>query len=204
MNRPKRKRPGALTLEEALENLKFSGSYPEGRPLTVQDFCNYSPPTLQYRVEYLQQSYVPPVTIEGIKEATLYFAPGADLVTGLVEVLNAAKESIFVQAYGFTSALIAETIKRAHHRGVNVQVILDRSNKTNRYSLATFLRDAGIQVWIDAEHAVSHNKVMVIDESTVITGSFNFTLAAERNAENMLVIRDERLDNWQRHRAHSE
>ena len=58
----------------------------------------------------------------------------------------------------------------------------------------TSLVNAGIPVLIDAKHAIAHNKVMVIDDQTVITGSFNFTKAAEEhNAENLLVIRDKDL-----------
>jgi len=89
-------------------------------------------------------------------------------------------------------------------------VILDKSQKTEKYSSADFLAHAGIPVQIDAAHAIAHNKVMVIDGETVITGSFNFTKAAkERNAENLLVIRSKELaakylENWQLHAKHSE
>jgi hypothetical protein len=55
----------------------------------------------------------------------------------------------------------------------------------------TFLNNAGIQPLIDDKHAIVHSKVMVIDSATIITGSFNFTKAAEeKNAENLLVIKD--------------
>ena len=63
--------------------------------------------------------------------------------------------------------------------------------------------------FIDDKHAIAHNKVMVIDGHVVITGSFNFTKAAEEsNAENLLVIDDVDLaqkyaKNWQEHLAHS-
>jgi phosphatidylserine/phosphatidylglycerophosphate/cardiolipin synthase-like enzyme len=51
--------------------------------------------------------------------------------------------------------------------------------------------NAGIQTLIDDQHAIAHNKVMVIDSATILTGSFNFTKAAEeKNAENLLVIKD--------------
>jgi phosphatidylserine/phosphatidylglycerophosphate/cardiolipin synthase-like enzyme len=89
-------------------------------------------------------------------------------------------------------------------------VILDKSQRTERYSEADFLVNMGIPTWIDARHAIAHNKVMVIDGQTVITASFNFTKAAEEhNAENMLVIRDRALAgkytaNWQAHVEHSE
>ena len=51
---------------------------------------------------------------------------------------------------------------------------------------------------------------MIIDGETVITGSFNFSKAAEeRNAENLLIIRDRELAgrytaNWKVHEGHSE
>ena len=84
-------------------------------------------------------------------------------------------------------------------------IILDKSQRTEKYSEADFLAHAGIETFIDAKHAIAHNKVMVIDGETVITGSFNFTKAAEEhNAENLLVINDPELakryaENWKLH-----
>jgi phosphatidylserine/phosphatidylglycerophosphate/cardiolipin synthase-like enzyme len=98
----------------------------------------------------------------------------------------------------------------AHKRGVKILAVLDKSQQTEKYSAATFLVNAGIQTLIDAQHAIAHNKVIVIDRATVITGSFNFTKAAEeRNAENLLVIKEapELIKtyeaNIQAHAAHS-
>jgi phosphatidylserine/phosphatidylglycerophosphate/cardiolipin synthase-like enzyme len=117
---------------------------------------------------------------------------------------------VLVQAYSFTSAPIAKALVDAHRRGVEVKVILDRSNRTAHYSAATFLDHAGIPVWIDARHAIAHNEIMIIDGNTILTGSFNFTKAAEQqNAENLVTIRDSALAeqhtaNWQKHLEHSE
>jgi phosphatidylserine/phosphatidylglycerophosphate/cardiolipin synthase-like enzyme len=91
-----------------------------------------------------------------------------------------------------------------------VEVILDKSQRTEDDARAKPLLDAGIPIRIDAAHAIAHNKVMIIDDVTVITGSFNFTKAAEeRNAENLLVIQDRALAaeyeaNWRLHEAHSQ
>src|SRR5438445_94863 len=102
--------------------------------------------------------------------------------------LSKAKDSILVQAYSFTSVPLAKALLEAHGRGVNVQVVLDKSQRTEKYSSADFLAHAGIPVKIDGAHAIAHNKVMVIDGETVITGSFNFTRAAEQqNAEHLLI-----------------
>jgi phosphatidylserine/phosphatidylglycerophosphate/cardiolipin synthase-like enzyme len=128
----------------------------------------------------------------------------------VVKELGAAKSNVLVQAYSFTSASIAKALVEAHKRGVDVRVILDKSQRTEKYSSADFVQHAGIPIWIDAKHAIAHNKIMVIDGETVITGSFNFTKAAEsNNAENLLVIRSPELAtkytaNWKAHLEHSE
>jgi phosphatidylserine/phosphatidylglycerophosphate/cardiolipin synthase-like enzyme len=142
--------------------------------------------------------------------AQVYFSPRGGAQEALIATIGQARESIYVQAYSFTSAPIAKALLEAHKRGVKVVAILDKSQRSERYTGATFLKNEDIPVWIDAKHAIAHNKVMVIDGATVVTGSFNFTKAAEeKNAENLLIIRDKGLanlymDNWERHRQHSE
>ena len=89
-------------------------------------------------------------------------------------------------------------------------VILDKSQRTEKYLEADFVVNLGIPVRIDAKHAIAHNKIMVIDGETVITGSFNFTKnAEEHNAGNLLAIRDATLAeqyvaNWKAHAKHSD
>ena len=139
----------------------------------------------------------------------VYFSPHGGCTEAVVREITAAKSKILVQAYSFTSAPIAKSLAEAHGRGVDVQVVLDRSQETEKYSSATFLLHAGIPTRIDSEHAIAHNKVMILDDAVVITGSFNFTAQAEnRNAENLLVIRDPQIArkytaNWQDHWSHS-
>jgi phosphatidylserine/phosphatidylglycerophosphate/cardiolipin synthase-like enzyme len=140
----------------------------------------------------------------------IYFSPKGGCTEAIVKEINATKSEILVQAYSFTSVPIAKALVDAHKRGVKIHVILDKSQRTEKYSSADFLRNSGIPTLIDAKHAIAHNKVMVIDGQTVITGSFNFTKAAEENnAENLLIIRDKEIavkyaENWKAHAAHSE
>ena len=140
----------------------------------------------------------------------VYFFPHGGCTDAIIRELNKTKSTILVQAYSFTSAPIAKALLDSHKRGVEVEVILDKSQRTDQYSSTTFFFNAGIPVKIDSTHAIAHNKVMIIDGETVITGSFNFTKAAEEsNAENLLVIRDMKLasaytKNWQEHERHSE
>lgn len=138
------------------------------------------------------------------------FSPRGGCTGAVIAALDKARASVKVQAYSFTSAPIAKALVDAHRRGVAVEVVLDKSQRTEKYSSADFVAHAGIPTRIDAKHAIAHNKVMVIDGETVITGSFNFTKAAEEsNAENLLVIQDpvlaaKYLANWSVHAEHSE
>jgi phosphatidylserine/phosphatidylglycerophosphate/cardiolipin synthase-like enzyme len=141
---------------------------------------------------------------------SVYFSPHGGCTDAIIKELNGAKSTILVQAYSFTSVPIAKGLLNAHKRGVKIQVLLDKSQVSRKYSSATFLLNQGIPVKIDSSHVIAHNKVMVIDGETVITGSFNFTKAAEEsNAENLLIIHDKKLadlytKNWQEHEKHSE
>lgn len=135
--------------------------------------------------------------------AQVYFSPGGGCTDAIVAALAAAKQTVLVQAYSFTSTPIAKALAAAQSRGVVVRVILDKSQRTERYSGADFIAHAGIPVQIDELPAIAHSKVMVIDSAVVITGSFNFTSAAEsKNVENLLILRSVELAaaytaNWQ-------
>jgi phosphatidylserine/phosphatidylglycerophosphate/cardiolipin synthase-like enzyme len=75
---------------------------------------------------------------------------------------------------------------------------------------ASFLANLAISPFIDPRHAITHSEIIIIDQSTVITESFNFIRAAEENnAENLLIIKSMELagiyvGNWIRHKQHSE
>jgi phosphatidylserine/phosphatidylglycerophosphate/cardiolipin synthase-like enzyme len=145
-------------------------------------------------------------------DIAVHFSPGGGCTQAIVAEIDRARESVLVQAYSFTSRPIGKALVDAHRRGVPVTVILDAENaRDEHFSEADFLSRAGIPVYLDAQHAIAHEKIMLIDGKVLITGSFNFTRAAEeRNAENLLVIQataalgEAYQSNFRRHLAHSE
>lgn len=143
------------------------------------------------------------------------FTPG-DPVDGLImAAIGGARAQVRVQAYSFTQRGIGLALLEAKRRGVDVQLIVDRqSSETTSSRALQELVAAGVPVYLDGEHEAAHNKVIVIDGETpqalLITGSYNFTYAAQyRNAENVLIVRGNSalaqryLRNWLRHREHS-
>ncbi|MEY4363686.1 MAG: hypothetical protein RLZZ24_1038 [Pseudomonadota bacterium] len=153
-----------------------------------------------------QQSAVNGATAEVLG---VYFTPPAGAAQAIVRAIDESQREVLVQAYGFTHNAIAQALLRAQARGVQVRVVLDeKSDNTNRYVIGLF-EQAQLPVGHDGRHAIAHNKVMVIDEQVVITGSFNFTNSAEtRNAENFLILKSSDLaktykSQWQTHWEHS-
>ena len=95
---------------------------------------------------------------------TVCFTPGGNCTNAIVHALSDAKRSILGQASYFTSAPIAKAQLDAHTRGVQVQVILEKSQRTEKYSSADFLANQGVPTMSDAAHAIAHNKVRHISD----------------------------------------
>ena len=123
----------------------------------------------------------------------VYFTPEHNCTHQIVRTIQKAKHSIYVQAYFLTAEPILYALVDAKARDVTIQVIIDKNHPENQKGITKML-EMGIPVWIDRSSGIAHNKVMIIDESTVITGSFNFTYSANhRNRENLLFIHDRHL-----------
>jgi phosphatidylserine/phosphatidylglycerophosphate/cardiolipin synthase-like enzyme len=103
--------------------------------------------------------------------ADVYFSPRGGCTDAIINKIEQAKTEILVQAYSFTLAPIAKALLIAHKRGINVQVVLDKSQKSQKYTSATFFINSGIPTYIDSKHAIVHNKIMIIDKEIVITES---------------------------------
>lgn len=149
-----------------------------------------------------------PVSVP-VTQIRAYFTPGHTVETAITDEIDAAQNTIRVQAYSFTNPLIVQALADARLRGVDVIVVLDKSNRTQRSSVAELAQRAGIPTLIDDRHAIAHNKIMIIDDRIVITGSYNFSRAAEKsNAENLVIIESAPIarkyqQNWQKHHQHS-
>jgi phosphatidylserine/phosphatidylglycerophosphate/cardiolipin synthase-like enzyme len=120
----------------------------------------------------------------------VHFSPKGGCTDAVVRELLAARHEVLVLAYSFTSKPIAQALVDAKLRGVKVDIVLDHSNEKEEYSDLHFFLEQGLVPVIDPHHAIAHNKVMIVDSRTILTGSFNFTNQAEHeNAENLLIIK---------------
>ena len=119
------------------------------------------------------------------------FSPKQGATKLIINTIENAEESIFVAAYSFTSKPIADALIRAYQNGIDVRVVLDKSQRTAKYSAFLEIKKLGLPVRINSKYAIMHNKFMIIDGKILQTGSFNYSQAAEdSNAENVLIISD--------------
>jgi phosphatidylserine/phosphatidylglycerophosphate/cardiolipin synthase-like enzyme len=140
--------------------------------------------TLLFLVRHAYHKFHAPPSVSA------HFSPKGGCTDAVVAEIKNARHEVLVLAYSFTSKPIAQALVDAKLRGVHVEVVLDHSNEKEAYTDLQFFVEQGLAPLIDPNHAISHNKVMLIDRKTLITGSFNFTHQAEaENAENLLIIK---------------
>lgn len=128
-----------------------------------------------------------------INNASLFICPEDECSQRLIEFIDSAEESVHVMIYSLTKKEIAEALARAKNRGLDVRVIMDRTQSASVHSKDWFLIERGIEVKIvdPAGFSVMHHKVTIVDGNSFSTGSFNYTKNADTgNAENLLIVKN--------------
>ena len=120
----------------------------------------------------------------------VYYSPQDGTLEHILEVVNAAQESIYFLAYSFTSDELAAALIEQAKSGVTVRGVFDKDQyHSNQGTEFDNLLNAGMDVSLDGNPRLMHHKVIIIDEQIVITGSYNFSNnAEENNDENTLII----------------
>lgn len=137
----------------------------------------------------------------------LFFSPRGGCEAEVIHEIDEAKTSIRVQMYAFTDTKIADALQKAAARKVDVAIILDKAWTKKDPAILPHL--TGLVVLFDGAHPIAHSKFMVVDGHIVLTGSYNWTVQAEKyNHENMSRIDDpaiasQYLADWNLHAKHS-
>ncbi len=133
-----------------------------------------------------------PIRLDGAT-ADVCFTPGADCASSVAGAITSARERVWLLGYGFSEDTIVTALTTARKRGLDVRVILDRSNEKGTYSSANYVSKLGVPVWIDRSVRIAHNKLILIDRDTVVMGSLNWTKSGNtKNAENVHIFRGAR------------
>lgn len=130
------------------------------------------------------------------KDIEVGFSTTGNALNIILNAINNAKKNIHLAAYSFTSKPVSLALLEAKKRGVNIKIIADKKANINKYTAVTFLKNYHIDTCLTGHYSIMHNKFMVIDNSIVQTGSFNYSASAsKRNAENVIVIYNKDIAN---------
>lgn len=117
------------------------------------------------------------------------FSPEDGAVSNLVALLNDAQTSIRFLSFSFTESSMAQAMIARAQAGVDVQGVFETFGSNYTYSQLKTLWCAGLSVRQDGNSSFLHDKVIIIDDSIVVTGSLNFSANAdENNEENVIII----------------
>ncbi len=120
-----------------------------------------------------------------------FFSPRGGGRQAVLDEMDQAKKRIRLMTFSLTDVELGLLIHSKVEAGLKVEGVFDRWLAASRYSLYPKFRASGMSVWLDGNEALMHHKVILIDDSTVITGSFNFSQNAEvNNNEALLIIRN--------------
>lgn len=151
--------------------------------------------TYEFEQMFNQKNFGPPravphpvVDVGGAAVKT-YFSPRGGGQEAVLAALQNARKSIHFLTFSLTDVQMGEILSRKQQSGLDVRGVFDRCLSKSQYSLYWPLKRTGMPVFIDGNEALLHNKVMIIDGETVITGSYNFSKNAEKtNNESFLIV----------------
>ena len=130
------------------------------------------------------------VSIDGNIPVKTYFSPKGNTKNAIVEELKKAKKSIKFMAFSFTDKDMVQIMIDKNNNNVKVQGIFDGCQLGSQYSAYHTLKSSKVEIYRDGNQALMHEKNMIIDDETVITGSFNFSANADKNNnENCMIIK---------------
>lgn len=125
------------------------------------------------------------------------FGPEAGAEALILKHIAGAKSAIRVAAFAFSSPVIVDALVAARKRGVDVQLVVDQEHNVatdpkgiGRKALDTLVQ-AGAVARTNSHYRIHHDKFIIVDGRDVQTGSYNYAVSANRNSENVLVIRDD-------------
>jgi len=133
-------------------------------------------------------------SVHAVEILGVYFAPDKDADKPIIALYDGAEKYIHLAIYSLTKDEFAEALIRAHKRGVEVKVLIDRIQAAGRYADDEKLEKAGVELRRSKGSGLMHNKFAVIDGIIIYTGSYNHTSnATTRNDENYIIIKDQEI-----------
>lgn len=122
-------------------------------------------------------------------DINVYFSPEDNIERIIIDRIGKAKNSIHFMGFSFTSKKLADELIRLNKKGIKTFGIIEKIGSNSKDSQYVKLKIESVQVRLDKNRNRMHHKVIIIDESIIITGSYNFSLSANtKNDENIIIL----------------
>lgn len=119
------------------------------------------------------------------------FSPGGNCAGTVIKWINRANSTIHILIYSFTLDDVGDALVIAKQKnpGLDIKIVWDEGNWNATGSEYAKLKNAGIDIRVDYRNGLLHDKVAIIDDHIIITGSFNWSVDANTsNRDNLVVI----------------
>jgi phosphatidylserine/phosphatidylglycerophosphate/cardiolipin synthase-like enzyme len=130
----------------------------------------------------------------------VYFSPSEQCENKIIDLIDNSLKTIDVAVYSINNIAISESLIKAYERGVDVRIITDRVQAKGRSSKVPYLLENKLNLVINNQFKIEHNKFAIFDGEILETGSFNWTEPASKyNSENCLFIDSDKkiISNYQ-------
>ncbi len=123
------------------------------------------------------------------EKGLLWMLPDPNALTHIGSKIDAARSSIFIAMFTLTQTDLIDALIRAKARGVDVKLAIDRYTARGASKKAVQrLSSAGIEIFLSSGLPLLHHKWAYIDHEELILGSTNWTEAAFRKNDDILLF----------------
>ncbi len=127
-------------------------------------------------------------------EVEIYFSPTDKTSIRIIELIKNAKTYVYMPTFLITHTDISNELIKAKERGVDVRIIIDANSINTRNTKHPKLRENGILVKTENYAGKLHSKLIIIDDTYIISGSMNFSNSGEnKNDENLVIIKNSKI-----------
>lgn len=120
----------------------------------------------------------------------LCFSPYDTCYTKIINVINNTKSKLYISIFSLTDKEISDSIISAHNKNIEIKIFMDNKQAYIKGSKYLTLINHGVNVKLSKSYNYMHNKYIISDRKLILTGSYNFSLNARKNAENVIILYD--------------
>lgn len=129
------------------------------------------------------------VVVDGTPIQVIFTSEDGALEQAIIPQVSNATSKVRFLAFSYTDFPLAQAMINRAQNGVDVAGVFDKTQAGGQGAEFGTLFCAGVPVREDGNRQFMHNKIIIIDDRYVITGSMNYSTSAEvSNDENVIII----------------